>query len=346
MNYGLLLLGEHTPERLLNLAQYAEKHDFEHIWYADEKFFRDPFVSLTYLLQHTDRIKVGIAITDPYARHPALTAMAIGTMAELANGRTVLGLGAGFSGLQALGLKQKMPVAALREAVDLIRRLWAGESVEQEGKVISFYGGELNFEAPPDTPIIIATSGRRILRLAGELADGVMLGDLATATVIETAQQEIRAGTDRAGRAYAEVPQISRANLLLSDDVAAARERMRAWLINGMWSTYPRWNYYLNYAPEWEEHFAEYKEFLDEFGGKPRNVGDYGLVADYQHLITDEMVRDAALVGTSDEVAEQIQEIVRTGVDHLALYPIPLEGQSIETVLERFEEEVRPRIGA
>ncbi len=50
MNYGLLLLGEHSPERLLNLARFAENHDFENVWCADEKFFRDPYVSLTYVL--------------------------------------------------------------------------------------------------------------------------------------------------------------------------------------------------------------------------------------------------------------------------------------------------------
>ncbi|MFQ5923078.1 MAG: LLM class flavin-dependent oxidoreductase [Anaerolineales bacterium] len=82
MKYGLLLLGEHSAERLVNLAQFAESHAFEHIWYADEKFFRDPFVSLTFLLQQTSRIKVGIGVTDPYTRHPALIAMAMGTMAE------------------------------------------------------------------------------------------------------------------------------------------------------------------------------------------------------------------------------------------------------------------------
>ncbi|MFQ5923077.1 MAG: LLM class flavin-dependent oxidoreductase [Anaerolineales bacterium] len=202
----------------------------------------------------------------------------------------------------------------------------------------------MNFKAPLDTPIIVATSGRQILRLAGEISDGIMLGDLATATVIETAQGEINRGADRAGRSKADLPQISRMNLLLTDDAAAAQDRMRAWLINGMWYTYPRWSYYLNYAPDWEEHFAPFKDFLEEFGGKPRNIGDYKLVADYQHLITIDMVRDAALVGTAVDVESQINEIAGTGVDQIALYPIPLEGQTIESVLEQFVNEVQPRV--
>lgn len=344
MNYGLLLLGEHSPERLLNLARFAENHDFENVWYADEKFFRDPYVSLTYVLQHTFRIKVGTAVTDAYTRHPALTAMAMGTLAELADGRAVLGIGAGFSGLQAMGMQQPKPVAALREAIDLIRKLWASEIVTTEGKVISFRGGELNFKAPPNTPIYIATSGRQILRMAGEIADGIMLGDLASANVIEPALAEARRGAERASRSLAGMPLISRANLILSDDAAAARERMRGWIATGMWYTYPRWNYYFNYTPEWEERLQPFKDFLENFGRKPRNVDDLGLVADYLHLITDDMVRDAALAGTVDDVVKQIAEVASTGVTQITLYPMPLEGQTIRSVLEQFVNNVQPRV--
>jgi 5,10-methylenetetrahydromethanopterin reductase len=77
MQYGLLLLGEHEPHRLLTLARFAEAHNFENLWVGDEKFFRDPYVSLTYLAQHTERISLGTCVTDPYTRHPALTAMAM-----------------------------------------------------------------------------------------------------------------------------------------------------------------------------------------------------------------------------------------------------------------------------
>ncbi|MFH1267397.1 MAG: LLM class flavin-dependent oxidoreductase, partial [Planctomycetota bacterium] len=163
MRYGLLLLGEHSPERLVTLAQFAEAHEFEHLWYADEKFFRDPYVGLTYVSQHTSRIKLGICVTDPYTRHPALTAMAMATLAELAGGRGVLGIGAGFSCLQAMGLKQTKPPTALREAIELIRQLWAGGTVTYQGETVAFHGGELNFKSPPDIPILVATSGRQIL---------------------------------------------------------------------------------------------------------------------------------------------------------------------------------------
>ncbi len=344
MKYGLLLLGEHAPDRLLELARFAEKHDFQHLWYADEKFYRDPYVSLTYVARHTDRIRLATCVTDPYTRHPALTAMAIASLDEVSGGRAVLGIGAGSSGLRALNLSQTKPVIALREAVALIRRMWAGETVEMQGEVIAMHGGELNFRARQDIPITIATSGRQILRLAGEVADSVMLGDIASPRVITAALAEVQCGAERVGRSLADVKVFSRANLILSDNPAAARAPMRPWIAGGLWHMYGKWDYYLNYSPDWDERFGAIKQFIERQGGKPRNVGDLGLIAPYTDLISDDLVRDAALAGTVDEVARQIVEIAALGLDEITLYPMPLEGQTLESVLERFVGEVLPAV--
>ena len=346
MRYGLLLLGAHPPDQLLKLASLAEAHDFEHLWYADEKFYRDPYVSLTYLAQHTSRIKLGTCVTDPYTRHPALVAMEMGTLAELAGGRAVLGIGAGFSGLRALGTRQTKPVAALREAIELIRRLWAGETVTYEGETVTFHGGELNFEVEQQIPILIATSGRQILRLAGEVSDAVMLGDLGSAPVINQALAEVQRGASRVERSLDGVPLISRVNLILSEDAEAARNLMKPWIAIGLWYKYPNWDYFFYHDEEWEDRLQPLKAFIENHGGKPRNVGDYDLISSYTELITDEMVRHSALAGTVDDVVHQIVEIADTGITQIALYPMPLPGQSIELVLDAFVKDVMPRAQA
>jgi 5,10-methylenetetrahydromethanopterin reductase len=271
--------------------------------------------------------------------------MALASLDEVAGGRAILGIGAGFSGLQAMGLQHDKPVVALREAITLIRRLWKGETVSVKGEKVAFHGGELNFKARPDIPILIASSGRQILRLAGELVDSVMLGDLASARVIAPALAEVRHGVERAGRSLDGVPLISRANLILSDDPVAARAPMRPWIAVGLWNIYPRWETAFNYSPDWEERLAPVKDFVKRQGGAPRNVGDFGLIAELATVIPDELVRDAALAGTVDEVARQIVEIAGTGITQITLYPMPLEGQTIETVLERFVREVLPAVG-
>ena len=93
----------------MEVAKLAEATGYDHFWLADERFFREVYGSLTLVAHHTSRITVGTCVTDPYSRHPALTAMAIATLDEIAGGRAVLGLGAGISGFAELGVKRERP---------------------------------------------------------------------------------------------------------------------------------------------------------------------------------------------------------------------------------------------
>lgn len=345
MEYGLLLLGQYERERLLNLAHWAEQEGFSHLWYADEKFYRDPYVSLAVIAENTERIQLGTCVTDPFTRHPALTAMAMGTLDDLAGGqRANLGIGAGFSGLEAMGIKRKKMVAALREAIDLIRRLWQGETVTVEGKVISFYNGQLNFDARPDIPITVASAGPQILRLAGEVADMVMLGDLAGVEEIENALAAVAEGATRAQRSLDDLHLITRLNLIISDDVEAAYEPMKPWILIDLWHIYPRWESLFYYSPEWDERLQPLADFIEEYGGKPRNVGDYSLIEAYNDLITPEMVRQKALVGSPEAIAAQIEAIAGTGIEQITLFPVPVGEETIEDVLEIFANKIMSEV--
>jgi 5,10-methylenetetrahydromethanopterin reductase len=344
MRFGLLLLGEHPPDRLKRLALLAEEHDFEHLWYADEKFFRDPYASLAFLSQYTTRIQLGPCVTDPFTRHPAITAMAMATLDELAGGRGVLGIGAGFSGVEAMGIHRQKLVRTLREAIELIRQLWAGGTVTYQGETVSFHSGELNFSSRPDIPILVASAGPQVLRLAGELADAVMLGDLASPAAIRKALAYVAEGARHGGRAAESLYRITRLNLILSNDLEAGCELMRPWITGDLWHTYPRWDSMMTYRPEWEEELRPLREFIESYGGKPRNVDDFKLVAEYNRLITTEMVREKALVGSADQIVAQIEEIAGAGIQEITLYPLHLAGQDIESVLAAFFERVMPRV--
>jgi len=95
---GVLLLGELPAKELASLAHRIEEWGYDYLWFADERFFREVYSSLTLCALNTSRIKLGPCVTDPYSRHPALTAQAIGTLDEISGGRAVLGIGAGISG--------------------------------------------------------------------------------------------------------------------------------------------------------------------------------------------------------------------------------------------------------
>src|SRR5678815_2595029 len=89
---GLLILPAYEPARLADLAVLAESTGFDDFWLADERFFREVYACLTLCALRTRRIRLGPCVTDPYSRHPALTAMAIATLDELSGQRAVLGL--------------------------------------------------------------------------------------------------------------------------------------------------------------------------------------------------------------------------------------------------------------
>ena len=153
--------------RLVELARLGESLGAEACFVADEGTERDVYVALTAIVEATG-LKVAPAITNPFSRHPVATAAAIATLAELAPGRVMHGLGVGGSRvLQPLGMDPERPFTALRETFELNRRLLAGETVG-EASLPWFH---------PDEPMPIAVAGRgpRVQRLAAEHSDCVIL---------------------------------------------------------------------------------------------------------------------------------------------------------------------------
>jgi len=155
---GLLLLPSRPVSELVELAVGAETLGYDDLWLADERFFREAYTVLGLIAVRTSRIRVGPGVTDPYSRHPALTAMAIATLDEISGGRAILGLGAGVSGLRELGVDPSRSATAIREAVTLVRGLLAGQTVTLKGEVLSFTDGRLDIRAPrADVPIYVAS---------------------------------------------------------------------------------------------------------------------------------------------------------------------------------------------
>ena len=85
---------------------------------------------MTFVALHTRTLQVGTMVTDPYTRHPALTAMAIATLDEIAGGRAILGLGAGVAGFSEMQLARQKPAQAMRETVTVVRELLRGNTVD------------------------------------------------------------------------------------------------------------------------------------------------------------------------------------------------------------------------
>src|SRR5215471_4096340 len=201
MKLELLMLGDVPVAQLCKRARLAEDCGFNAVWLADERFYREVYGALTAIALVTSRVAVGPCVTDPFSRHPALTAMAIATLDEISHGRAVLGLGAGVSGFVELGISPTKPARALREAIALIRALLRGETVAAVGETVAFHDGRLSF-APirADIPIHIASNGPLGQRAAGAVADGAIMEACATAAAARAFAAQVECGAISADR--------------------------------------------------------------------------------------------------------------------------------------------------
>ena len=191
--------------RLVELAQLAESLGATTCFVADEGTERDVYVALTAIVEATG-LTVGPAITNPFSRHPVTTAAAIATLAELAPGRVMHGLGVGGSRvLEPLGADPPKPYTALRDTFEHNRRLLAGETVD--AAALEWFDGSV--------PMAVAGRGPRVQRLAAEEADWIILSAKALSELPDVAREVRSRGTAKiAWSAYLAYSDVERRRVL------------------------------------------------------------------------------------------------------------------------------------
>jgi 5,10-methylenetetrahydromethanopterin reductase len=176
MRFSLRFNNDLTLAQYVTLAQVAELYGFDQLWVSNDLFLRSAPIILSSIATATRTIEIGTCILNPYTIHPSEIAMLAATLDELSHNRFNLGLAAGAADfLQWVGLSHGPSLAALRETISAIRGLLAGERVSLEGKFLHWSEEcYLRFKAPRVTPIYLGAMGPGMLRLAGEMADGVL----------------------------------------------------------------------------------------------------------------------------------------------------------------------------
>src|SRR5919197_717947 len=169
--------------RIADLAALAEQVGFDRFAIADLPFHYDVVSVMTACLLRTQRLQVESLVTNPYTRDPALVAAAWATMASLSDGRAILGIGGGVESATRVYVapwahERPHPASAVREAVGVYRAMWRGERVTLDGDVVHVHDATLDCPLPPRIPILVASRGPAMLRLAGEIADIVHLASL------------------------------------------------------------------------------------------------------------------------------------------------------------------------
>lgn len=322
-----LLPNRGTASDAAALAALAEERGLDGAWAADSPgVFRDPFVTLAVCAQQTSSLTLGTAVTNPVIRDPVVLAGACATLAELSEGRFVLGIGVGESAVYNAGLRPAT-LARLEHAITAVRSLIAHGAATFEGRRL-----RMGYASPP-VSIFVGASGPRTLELAGRLADGVIFQVGASASAIEYALDRIRAGAESAGRSPADIELCIRLALSLDEDRTRARDEMKAYAgiaANTIARTVP--------AGALPEGVAEDLRRL-------RDAYDYAqhgdTMASHQELITDSVLDAVAISGTVDEALARMRPIVDLGVHR---FIIPLNVTDRRGLVETLANQLAPAL--
>jgi 5,10-methylenetetrahydromethanopterin reductase len=293
---------------------------------------RDVYVSLTDLAARTTTMLLGTRVTDPFIRHPALTAVAIATLDEASGGRAILGIGAGGSGFKQLGIERTRPAVAVRESIELIRRLWSGEEFEFHGEIVRWNRGALEFRCRPDIPIVIAARGPHLLELSGEMADAAIVASGVSRGGVDWARERIAKGERKAGRAEGSTELMHMTYVSIDRRPEVARQTVKKALVGTVVGSHPTYDFLkANGLAIPAELFA----YL-ESGGRaaPRII----------ELIPDAFVDKLAIAGTVEDCTEQLQSLLDVGIQHPLLAPIPLNDGGEVELLRTCVDSIIPRL--
>jgi alkanesulfonate monooxygenase SsuD/methylene tetrahydromethanopterin reductase-like flavin-dependent oxidoreductase (luciferase family) len=176
------------PPLVIEVAERLEADGFDQLWVIEDCFYTTGVSLAAAALARTERLEVGLGILPAVARNPAITAMELATLAGLGPGRLVAGIGHGVQEwMEQMGARTPSPLTTLREVIDVVRRLLRGEAVTFEGREVELRDVELDRPPRPVPPVLAGVRGPRSLALAGEVADGVVVGEGAGPTYVRRA---------------------------------------------------------------------------------------------------------------------------------------------------------------
>lgn len=297
--------GVKTIDEIHARARRAEELGYDGIFLGESHLSSiDSFQTLASCAMLTQRVLLGIAVTNMVFRHPTVLAGAAASLNEISKGRAILGLGTGDGPVYSQGRKAT-PLKEFEEGVRSIRTLVQG------GKV-SFPTGEIGigFRVRP-TPIYVSAEGPKGLQLAGRCADGVILGTGFDLQVFEWAKDKIAEGAKEAGRQPGEIAIIAAGMLCVRDDGNEARRIVRNRIANRA-----HHNFRFTYETVPAEELAGVKRFMAGFDVmKPMEERvDPELVNEY-------LVHRFSIAGTAKECVTRIEELRHAGMEHLMLTP-------------------------
>jgi 5,10-methylenetetrahydromethanopterin reductase len=333
VRYSFVRVPSGPISAFIDFARFGQSLGFDRFWIPDQTYYPDPFALLATISTAVSDLELGLAVTNPYTRHPVQIARAATTIAEMTGGRFLLGLGAGNreNVLHRLAISGRQPSERLREATLLIRRLIHGDTVDHEG-FWTLRGIRLEREPVSlDIPILIGTRNPRTLRVAGEVADGVMLESLVLPESQAYGLEEVGKGALSLGRSLVDMEIVAWQSVLVTDDFDHALQVLRPWVAYLLGMTTSTAAVRMGIKPEVVDRAH-------------RAYAEGGTEATLRFVGKEEVDR-FVIAGEPERVASRCLALVRGGATDIAVLVQAEDALGRET-LRRFASEVRPHIEA
>ena len=299
----------------LELARWAEARGLDDIWWGDGGA-PDALTLSAALATATSRVRIGVAVTPVYSRTPAVLAATAYTLGELMPGRFVMGLGSSSQTMmeQWHGIPLAKPVTRVKETALLVRSMLKGEKSGFDGVTLKSNG----YRQMPTTqpvPIYIAALRSNMIEMAAEIGDGVIF-NLWPRGALPKMLEHVKIGAAKAGKRFEDIEIVNRHMVLVTDDVAGARNAFRA-AFAPYYAT-PVYNSFLSWAG-YEDAAAAIRE---GWAAKDRNKTAAAL--------SDELVDEIGIIGSADYCRDKIRELGAAGITTHIVAPLGAAGREAQ----------------
>jgi 5,10-methylenetetrahydromethanopterin reductase len=313
----------------LDYVRYAERRGFEAVWQAESRLVRDAIVPMAAYAAVTNTLKVGSGVINNWTRNIGLLAATFLTLDDLAPGRIICGIGAWWDPLaRNVGIERRKPLTAMRETVEVLRRLLNMERVTFHGEFHHVDGIELDVvhgrREPRDVKIMVGATGDKMMEMTGEIADGAVMNYCVPPDYNDRALELLENGARKSGRTLNDIDRPQLVVCSVDHDHDRAIDTSRELLTQ-----------YLAQQPHIAKASGVSQEVVAEIQAILGWPATKEQIQKAKHLVPEELVLHITASGTPEEARSKVNEYRKHGCTCPILYPV---GGDVRLLIDTFAQ--------
>jgi 5,10-methylenetetrahydromethanopterin reductase len=326
---ALYLQDAHDLRDGLDYVRYAESRGFEAVWQAESRLVRDAIVPMAAYAAVTEHIKVGSGVINNWTRNIGLLAATFLTLDDLAPNRIICGIGAWWDPLaRNVGIDRRKPLTAMRETVEVLKRLLNMERVTFHGEFHQVEGIELDVvhgrREPRNVPIMIGATGDKMMEMTGEIADGAVLNYCVPPDYNDRALELLDKGARSVGRTLNDIDRPQLVVCSVDHDHDKAIDTTRGLLTQ-----------YLAQQP----HIAKASGVSMDVVAEIQSILGWPATKEQinqaKHLVPEDLIDRITASGTPEEARAKVLEYRKHGCTCPILYPV---GGDVRLLIDTFAQ--------